>query len=204
MKRICIYYFLLSSFTLFGQVVYDTETNDHYGNRIYCAGVKTDVFEYSKAIQETDCWCWAACVQMVLHYQGMYVEQSDLVKKAFGVVRNDGGTGWDIVRASNGWYKDGKRIVSRMGGKSQFNLIDDLAYRYPVIVGLNMPRQTVGHAYVLTAVFYYYDAYQRKVPTEVVLRDPSPYGQSRTVLKWNDFYNRVNCIVHVYPQKMNE
>lgn len=203
MKRICICYFLLSSCSLFGQVVYDTEMDDVFGNRIYCAGVQTNVFEYFKASQEYDCWCWAACVQMVLHYQGIYVEQRELVYKAFNTVVNHGGTGWDIVRAANGWYKNGKRIVSKMGPKSQFNLIDDLAYHYPVIVGLNIPGQTTGHAYVLTAIFYYYDQYQRKVPTEVVLRDPWPYNQSRTVLKWYDFYHRVNTIVHVYPQKVN-
>jgi hypothetical protein len=99
----------------------------------------------------------------------------------------------------------GRRGISRrkMGGKSQFNLIDDLAFRYPVIVGLDMPGQNMGHAYVLTAIFFYYDQNQRKVPVEVVLRDPWPKNQSRTVLKWNDFFNRINCIVHVYPQNFN-
>jgi hypothetical protein len=191
---------LLFSVRLFGQgVVY--ETDEHYnGNRLYCAGVKTDIFKFYAASQEYDCWCWAACVQMVLNYQGVYVEQKDLVKKAFGIVTNKGGTGYDIVKAANGWYVKGKTIAAQMGGKSQFDLINDLAYHYPVIIGLNMPGQNMGHAYVLTAVFYYYDSYKRKVPTKVVLRDPWPYNESRTVLTWYDFYNRINCIVHVYPQ----
>ena len=82
-------------------------------------------------------------------------------------------------------------------------MINDLAYRYPVIVGLNMPGQNTGHAYVLTAIEFYYisnDPKKEKIPIRVILRDPWPRNPSRTVLNWSDFYRRVNCIVHIYPQ----
>lgn len=33
---------------------------------VYWAAVKTSYFREFVARQEEDCWCWAACVQMVL------------------------------------------------------------------------------------------------------------------------------------------
>ena len=119
-KRLLLF---ISLFVLYvqafvGQEVYKTNRN-YNGSTIYSAGIKTDIFKYYAANQEYDSWCWAACVQMVLNYQGLYVEQKDLVKRAFGTVTNRGGTGYDIVKAANGWRVKEKTIVAQMGGKSQ-------------------------------------------------------------------------------------
>jgi hypothetical protein len=181
-------------------VRYYTGEVDRYGNKIYAVGVFKDVFEYHKATQEGENWCWAACVQMVLHYQGLRIEQRDLVRRALGNVVDRPGDSEDIATAAHGWRVNGKTIVAKIGSISESDLIDDLAYRYPVIVGLSIPGQNVGHAYVLTAIFFYYDRTGRRIPFEVVLRDPSPGRVSRTVLSWNNFYSRVHTVVHVYPQ----
>jgi len=204
MKKLIIIILLFFSVQwLFGQgEIYKIKGEYYRGNQVYCAGVKTDIFKYSAASQENDNWCWAACVQMVLHYQGVYVSQRDLVRKAFGTTENRPANGAAIVRAANGWRVDGKTIVAGMGNKSTINLIDDLAFHYPVIIGLDMPGQNVGHAFVLTAIFYYYDDNNTMRPYKVVLRDPWGYNDnpSRHELGWSDFYNRINTIVHVYPQ----
>ncbi|WGF93341.1 hypothetical protein [Aequorivita marisscotiae] len=77
------------------------------------------------------------------------------------------------------------------------SIINDLAYKYPLIVGLNIPNQNIGHAYVLTAVFFQYDNYNRKIPYKVVLRDPWPSNPSRLELDWSDFIGRINCLTHI-------
>ncbi len=58
---------------------------------IYWAAVKTAYFKDYVARQEEDCWCWAACVQMVLNYQGVDVDQETLVLRAKGMRINEGG-----------------------------------------------------------------------------------------------------------------
>ena len=52
---------------------------------VYWAAVKTSYFREFVARQEKDCWCWAACVQMVLNYQGINVDQEDVVRRAKGL-----------------------------------------------------------------------------------------------------------------------
>ncbi|WGF93340.1 hypothetical protein [Aequorivita marisscotiae] len=50
----------------------------------YAAAVKSDRFNYHVARQESQNWCWAACIQMVLDYQGLEVGQCEIVNNAFG------------------------------------------------------------------------------------------------------------------------
>lgn len=169
---------------------------------VYWAAVKTTYFKEYVARQEEDCWCWAACVQMVLNYQGVSVSQEELVRRAKGIRVNAGGNAYDIQRAANGWKTGNHVIVARIDMANTANaqtIINDLIDKYPLIIGLNMPGQTVGHAYVLTGISF------RKVggsyrPLEVILRNPWPSSPSREKLSWDEFRRRVNTIVHVYPK----
>lgn len=166
----------------------------------YAAAVKTDKFKYYAATQEYDNWCWAACIQMVLNYQGLYVDQCLIVKKAFGIEQcvNKPADCSTIQTGTNGWGINGKTVKAVVDfSASTFELVDQLAYKNPVIIGLNMPGQNIGHAYVLTAVFFQYDYNQKKVPYKVVLRDPWPTNPSRHEFEWNDFVRRINCITYV-------
>lgn len=169
---------------------------------VYWAAVTTTYFKEYVARQEEDCWCWAACVQMVLNYQGVNVDQEDLVRRAKGYRVNEGGTAYDIQRAADGWRTGGHVIAARVDNPyyvTAQTFIDDLINKYPIIIGLDMPGQTVGHAYVLTGISFRKSgsSYQ---PVEVILRNPWPSSPSREKLSWVEFRRRVHTIVHVYPK----
>ncbi len=167
----------------------------------YWAAVKTSYFKNYVARQEEDCWCWAACVQMVLNYQGVGVNQEDLVRRAKGMRINEAGTAYDIQRAANGWKTGSYTIVARVDNPAYVTphtFVDDLINKYPLIIGLSMPGQSIGHAYVLTGI-----SFKRKngsyKPIEVILRNPWPSSPSKEKLSWSEFRRRVHTIVHVYP-----
>ena len=169
---------------------------------VYWAAVKTSYFKEYVARQEEDCWCWAACVQMVLNYQGVDVGQEELVRRAKGVRVNQAGSAYDIQRAADGWRTGSHVIAAKVGnpaGITAQGIIKDLIDKYPLIIGLEMPGQSVGHAYVLTGISFRQNGntYQ---PLEVILRNPWPSSPSREKLSWSDFRRRVHTVVHVYPK----
>lgn len=172
------------------------------GTDVYWAAVKTKYFVESVARQEEDHWCWAACVQMVLNYQGVNVDQDDIVRQAFGSRINKGGTCYDIAKGANGWHTGNHvistRVESAYSATAQ-SFIDDFVNKYPLIIGLDMPGQTDGHAYVLTGISFKKVNGEYK-PIEVILRDPWPTNPSRKKIIWSDFRKRVHTIVHVYPK----
>lgn len=166
----------------------------------YVAGDFYDKVERYKAQQRSQNWCWAACVQMVLKNQGLFVDQCDIVKQGFGQNSciDKPANCFTIEQAAGGWNINGRRIKAWVNTNVTANdLIDDLAFKYPLIVGLDMPGQNVGHAYVLTAIYFSYDSRNVKKPYKVILRDPWPSNPSRLELNWSDFYSRINCITHV-------
>lgn len=172
------------------------------GTDVYWAAVKTKYFVGSVARQEEDHWCWAACVQMVLNYQGVDVDQDDIVRRAFGSRINKGGTCYDIERGANGWRTNSRTICARVESSysaTAQSIINDLVDKYPLIIGLDMPGQTDGHAYVLTGISFKKENGEYK-PIEVILRDPWPTNPSRKKITWSDFRRRVHTIVHVYPK----
>lgn len=166
---------------------------------LYWAAIKTSYFKAHVARQRSENWCWAACTQMVLNYQGVNVSQEQIVERVFGFQIDRPGTAENIVQGASGWYVDGHTI----GAKYDYSfipqkLIDDLVNKYPLVVGLSMPGQNVGHAYVLTGL-----SFQKQgdviYPQSVILRDPWPDNQSRVILSWDDFSSRAHTIVHIFP-----
>lgn len=138
---------------------------------------------------------------MVLNYQGVNIPQERIVERVFGSQENRPANASVIAKAANGWRANGKVISAfseNANHVSAKTFIDDLLYKYPLIIGLSMPGQNIGHAYVLTGISFrlwgngYY-------PQEVILRDPWPTNQSRIKLSWADFSNRVHTIVHIHP-----
>lgn len=176
-----------------GQIFYSKDDG------LYWAAIKTSYFKSYVARQRSQNWCWAACTQMVLNYQGVNVSQEQIVERVFGTQVDRPGTAQNIVQGASGWYVDGRTI----GAKADCSfipqkLIDDLVNKYPLVVGLSMPGQNVGHAYVLTGLSFkkYGDSIY---PQSVILRDPWPDNQSRLVLSWDDFSRRAHTIVHIFP-----
>lgn len=166
---------------------------------LYWAAIETSYFKTYVARQRNQNWCWAACTQMVLNYQGVNVSQEQIVERVFGAQVDRPGTALNIVEGASGWYVDGRTI----GAKADHSfipqkMINDLVNKYPLVVGLRIRGQNVGHAYVLTGI-----SFQKQgdaiYPNSVILRDPWPDNQSRLVLPWSDFSDRVHTIVHIFP-----
>lgn len=166
---------------------------------LYWAAIETSYFKAYVARQRSQNWCWAACTQMVLNYQGVNASQEQIVARVFGSQVDRPGSAQNIVQGASGWYVDG-RTLSAKSDNSMIpqKLIDDLVNKYPLVIGLSMPGQDVGHAYVLTGL-----SFQKQgnsiYPRSVILRDPWPDNPSRKVISWDDFSRRVHTIVHIFP-----
>ena len=206
MKSLHLSSFLLLPFIGYSQgQIYQIDNVNNFA-----AAVLSDKFEYYQSFQFQENWCWAACTQMVLSYQGIgfegtISEQCDIVKKAFKIDEcyDTPADCYAIKSGADGWIIDGRKIKATVTFTlSADDLINQLANKYPVIIGLNMPNQNIGHAYVLTAIFFQ-QILGKYVPYKVVLRDPYPYDSkgvekpARQEFSWDDFKNRVNCITYV-------
>lgn len=184
------------------------------GPNSYIAGVPTDKFRYSAAPevegrQRQENWCWAACVQMVLNFHGLCVNQEQVVQRIYGQQVNRPATNAQILTALSGWAPDecGRpAAITASPYAWDEAVIDDLAYDWPLIVGLDN-KDGSGHAYVLTAVQFHNDTYvqgytrrfwlgrwysvpvyaQRPVFDYVYLRDPWPSNASKQTIAYSDF-----------------
>jgi hypothetical protein len=182
------------------------------GNYFSC-GVPTNEFEYMKAnsvnggLQVQSNWCWAACVQMVLNYHGLYVSQMDVVKKIYGSESvNRPANEQQILAALKGWAPDARGRhsgINAYGGYTSLQeIVTGLSGKWPLIVGLSNPNSGIGHAYVMTAIYYtnQYDNFGNVVvvPDKVILRDPWPGNQSRQEFSWREFQSRCFMAVKVW------
>jgi hypothetical protein len=109
--------------------------------------------------QRRQYWCWAACIQMILNYHGLYVTQEQLVQYVFGAQVDLLGTNEAILRALSGWAPDVRRRTSTVFASTQQigpqSIVNDLDKRRPLLVALKDPAYpAIGHAYVLTAAYY--------------------------------------------------
>src|SRR5262245_47098196 len=81
------------------------------GPNSYIAGIQTREFQYFAAPevagrQRQQNWCWAACVQMVLNYHGLYVTQEQVVQRIFGQQADSPADENRILTALSGWAPD--------------------------------------------------------------------------------------------------
>lgn len=201
MKRLILFFFICIAHTSIAQVYRGGTIYQIQGTKLYWAAVKTEYFCDYTAHQRQTNWCWAACTQMVLNYQGVPVTQEEIVQRVFGGQYDRPGTPYDILMGADGWKIKGHKIVAKVDNPSTISaksLILDLRDKYPLIIGLRMPGQYVGHAYVLTGISFYVqnnDYY----PQEVIVRDPWPESESRQKIEWADFRSRLQTVVHIYP-----
>lgn len=175
------------------------------GPGLYMAGIPSEQFQYfaapeSAGRQRAANWCWAASIQMVLNYHGIYVTQEQIVSRVFGKLVDQPGQPEQILQALSGWAPNVRggysAIVAEPYSITASTLVNDLAYRCPLIVGLK--GQPVGHAYVLTAVTYGLDARNNPIFKSVVLRDPWPNRPSREEMSWDEFMSRVAFATRVH------
>lgn len=176
---------------------------------VYIAGVPAQQFEYYAAPQvqgrqRQSKWCWAAAVQMILNYHGLYVTQEQVVTRIFGRLIDEPGRPNDILYALSGWAPDTRGRFSAIY-TSQLavgpDLVRDLANRWPLIVGLSQPGN-IGHAYVLTGVTYGVDRNNQPIFRSVILRDPWPGNKSRIEIPWADFRRRAIFVTRIHVARL--
>lgn len=178
----------------------------------FIAGIRTEEFVQfaapeSSGRQRMANWCWAACIQMVLNYHGLYVDQQDIVERVFGSAVDRPANGQQIMGALSGWAPDtrGRRssIYADAYHLDAETVINDLDKKWPLIVGLSGARgQATGHAYVMTAAYFSRDAYGQPTIHRVVLRDPYPGYQSRIELDSQEFGQRLQFATRVYVKRL--
>lgn len=146
-------------------------------------GIQTQDFNYVASSQQTQMWCWAACIEMVLRYYGVNVSQQDIVARTFGT---DGmgnpppfGASIGIITANlNNWGIDrnGTRYTVRASVTPSMipddRFLNELNQRKPLIIAYG-PNINSGHVVVLTAASYLPTPQGPRIRTFVV-RDPFP------------------------------
>ncbi|MCB0452418.1 MAG: C39 family peptidase [Aequorivita sp.] len=160
------------------------------GQNYFVAGPPSNEIQYIASTQRCQNWCWATCVQMVLNYHGLYVQQEQIVRKIYGGLPCRTGNAQNIMNALSGWAPDSRgrysQIYSQYGVYNGSDIVDQLSRRWPIIVGL----RGEGHAYVLTAIYYSVDQFNNPIIDKVVLRDPWPTNPSRKEMRWNTFLSK--------------
>jgi hypothetical protein len=64
-----------------------------------------EVSAITPVAQETPTWCWAAASQMLLQSQGVELSQTEIVRRAYGDVRESGGKSPLMVQALTGTFR---------------------------------------------------------------------------------------------------
>lgn len=163
------------------------------GTNYFVAGPPSSEIQFISSTQRCPNWCWAACIQTVLNYHGLYVTQEQVVQKIYGGLPCQPGNATQIMNALSGWAPDTRgrfsQIYSQYGVYSGSDIVDQLSRRWPIIVGLDNPGGG-GHAYVLTAIFYSVDNWNNPIIDKVVLRNPWPTSRNREEMSWNTFLSR--------------
>jgi hypothetical protein len=204
MKKFIPFVCCLFLFVTQGSV--DAQSITKLGDNYYSAGIPTLEFYQVGEIDRQRCpeWCWAASSQMILNYHGLYVTQEQIVTKIFGSLECRPGTPSDIMNGLTGWAPDTRgrfsTIHSIYGISSTADIVQNLAYKWPLLVCLSNPDGS-GHAEVMTAVYYAVDAYNNPIIDKVVLRDPWPYNPSRQEMSWAEFSSRATAIIRVWVER---
>jgi hypothetical protein len=174
-------------------------------DQIFSVGIPTDRMVEVAAEQQGQNWCWAACVQMVLSTKGIKVTQADVVQRTYGAVVDAPGGADAILSRLSGWFqtRSGKTLLAAsvvQGPMQEGLLYSYLKNQSPLILGVNYPGASIGHAVVVTAaVFKVSDAGLEL--KEVVVRDPWPdlaAQKGKRKLTREEFANAMfYCVVDV-------
>ena len=178
---------------------------EQIGPNLFAAGVPSSEFQYFAARQRHSNWCWAAAIQMVLNYHGLFVNQSAVVERIYGAEVDAPAAPDQILTALSGWAPDARGRFSEIDASpytfSGSQIVQDLGYRWPIIVGLRTANGG-GHAVVLTAVYYSVDPWNNPIFHSVVIRDPWPDSPSRQELSWSEFQQRLLFMAHVRVRRL--
>lgn len=179
------------------------------GDGTTVVGVKSQDFEHfadpdGAGLSKNEHWGWAACLQQILNYHGVYVTQEDLVKKVLGAPLDTPAQLDEIVKGLVGCeFRDVGGGTSTVYLKeTKFDLpvmLRDLEYNWPMLVGISSPDQEHAVACVVTAVFFSGDQ-SNPTLTEIVLRNPAGDG-SKLKLSAQEFDQRLLTVLRVYVKR---
>ena len=195
---------------LFATIKINAQSIYQLGQNYYVAGVPTDEFdawaaESVSGNQRQSNWCWAACSQMILNYHGLYVTQEQIVTKIYGGLIDQPANEEQIKRALSGWAPNVQGRTSNIYCQSGLTNVNEmtqaLAYKWPLIVGMKVPESGIGHAYVMTAIYYTTDQYNNTIPEKVVLRDPMPGKDGRLEVGWKEFSENLLMVFKVWVSR---
>lgn len=170
-------------------------------------GIPKDKFDYVAATQHNDHWCWAATIEMMMHYYNIPVSQEEIVKRTFGTDRYgdlpDFPASHEVMTENlNTAEVDAEGKLKQVyashytGAPEVFYLIDQLTQYKPVVISYETGENT-EHAVIITGISYEVTAYGPRIES-IIVRDPWP---SEERLKVNgrveydaaDFYNRITA-----------
>jgi len=156
----------------------------------YLAGPsKTDV-QFIEATPKCQNWCWAACAQILLNFNGLKVTQEQIVERINADLPCEDGNADDLMKALNGWIPPSVERVSKI--RSTFvsydasELVGHLAKGWPIIVGLDS-RNVAEQVFVLTGAYFSMDQWDNPTIDDIVLRNPWPLSPSEEVMRWDAF-----------------
>ena len=153
-------------------------------NSVFVAMVD-DSFSGCLHRQQKDNWCWAACVQMMMDYEGETVSQADVARYVFGSVVDRTASGNQIASSLNGWRGlYWKNLRERDGDK----IAEALVNGSPLMIGLG------EHAYILTHLFLTKKG-GRYIAFKVIIVNPKTAKEE--VMAWTDFFPRINTILQL-------
>lgn len=145
--------------------------------------------------QETPTWCWAATCQMLAASQGIKLAQTDVVRRAYGEVRDAGGKSPLIVQVLTGDFTttDGKRVrleAHRADGfpHNGLELVSSIEEGIPFIVDIGYYRNgdvKNGEAYAAHSLLAYGVTYKR-VGNEVRIMSLDILDPSYAILQEKD------------------
>jgi hypothetical protein len=179
------------------------------GPYLFRAGVPSTDFEYIAAPQYTGrqrqtMWCWAASIQMVLNYHGLFVTQEQVVQRVFGLQYNYPANPNQILYALSGWAPDTRGRLSEIYAEyysfTPFQLVTDLSNNWPLLVGSRI--NPIGHTCVLTAVEYLQFITGVPILTKAIFRDPWPGNFSKQESAWVYFSLSTAFFIRIWVSRL--
>ncbi|MBL4755197.1 MAG: C39 family peptidase [Flavobacteriales bacterium] len=149
---------------------------------VYETGIEFDQFMHFAERQVGQNWCWAACVEMVLHYYGIRITQYDIVERTFGTDPDgnlpDWGASPSVVHENlNNWGVDNEGLPYKIRARyfpkvpSPVDFLNQLIRRKPIIVGYN--HHGSGHAVVVTGACFKINRNNFVSVKSIIVQDPS-------------------------------
>lgn len=170
--------------------------------------VETHGFQGFEAIQRREDWCWAAAVSMAMDYQGISLDQCDVLRslgKDCNSPEPQFGSRNSIINALSGLRlnnigRPAAISATTLATGNGTTLIEDVATNWPPIVGLGARRDQPGHVYVLTSIRYSWHPGTWNVPVIWKVRLYDPWDGEYVVMSGSEFDDVFDFAVRIRVQ----